>query len=69
MHAMFPGQMLQSHMVKSPAISDAGLTKQTVYEVERAQFVRGRYDRAMSSLNAGNDEITDLIHEAWGRLK
>jgi len=67
MQAMFPGQMLQSHMVKSTAISDAGITKQTLYEVERAQFVRATYDRAMNSLNAVNDEITDLIHEAWGR--
>ncbi|SFF21962.1 chromosome partitioning protein [Sulfitobacter brevis] len=67
MQAMFPGQMLQSHMVKSTAISDAGITKQTLYEVERAQFVRATYDRAMDSLNAVNDEITDLVHEAWGR--
>jgi len=67
MQAMFPGQMLQSHMVKSTAISDAGITKQTLYEVERAQFVRATYDRALNSLNAVNDEITDLIHEAWGR--
>lgn len=67
MQAMFPVQMLQSHMVKSTAISDAGITKQTLYEVERAQFVRATYDRAMDSLNAVNDEITDLIHEAWGR--
>jgi chromosome partitioning protein len=67
MQAMFPGQMLQSHIVKSTAISDAGITKQTLYEVERSQFVRATYDRAMDSLNAVNDEIADLIHEAWGR--
>jgi chromosome partitioning protein len=67
MQAMFPGQMLQNHMVKSTAISDAGITKQTLYEVERSQFVRSTYDRAMDSLNAVNDEISDLIHEAWGR--
>jgi chromosome partitioning protein len=67
MQAMFPSQMLQSHMVKSTAISDAGITKQTLYEVERSQFVRSTYDRAMSSLNAVNDELTALIHESWGR--
>jgi chromosome partitioning protein len=67
MQAMFPGQMLQSHMVKSTAISDAGITKQTLYEVERSQFVRATYDRAIDSLNAVNDEIADLIHDAWGR--
>ncbi len=67
MQAMFPNQVLQSHMVKSTAISDAGITKQTLYEVERSQFVRPTYDRAMNSLNAVNDELTALIHEAWGR--
>lgn len=67
MQAMFPEQMMQSHMVKSTAISDAGITKQTLYEVERSQFVRSTYDRAMDSLNAVNDELTTLIHEAWGR--
>lgn len=67
MQAMFPGQMLEAHMVKSTAISDAGITKQTLYEVDRSQFVRATYDRAMSSLNAVNDELTELIHEAWGR--
>lgn len=67
MQAMFPGQMLQSHMVKSTAISDAGITKQTLYEVERSQFVRATYDRAIDSLNAVNDEIAELIHDAWGR--
>ena len=67
MQAMFPNQVLQSHMVKSTAISDAGITKQTLYEVERSQFVRSTYDRAMNSLNAVNDELTALIHEAWGR--
>lgn len=67
MQAMFPNQMLQAKMVKSTAISDAGITKQTLYEVERAQFVRTTYDRAIESLNAVNDEIATLVHAAWGR--
>ena len=67
LQTMFPNQMLQAAMVKSTAISDAGITKQTLYEVERAQFVRATYDRAMDSLRAVNDEIADLVHQAWGR--
>ena len=67
MQAMFSNRMLGNHMVKSTAISDAGITKQTVYEVERSQFVRSTYDRAVESLNAVNGEITALIHKAWGR--
>ena len=67
MQAMFSNRMLGNQMVKSTAISDAGITKQTVYEVERSQFVRSTYDRAVESLNAVNGEITALIHKAWGR--
>lgn len=67
MQAMFSRRMLNNQMVKSTAISDAGITKQTLYEVERAQFVRSTYDRAVESLNAVNGEITSLVHKAWGR--
>jgi chromosome partitioning protein len=54
-------------MLKSTAISDAGLTKQTLYEVERSAFTRTTYDRALESLNALNDEVADLIQKTWGR--
>lgn len=67
MQAMFPSQMLSAHMLKSTAISDAGITKQTLYEVERGQFIRKTYDRAMGSLNGVNEEIAALIHQSWGR--
>lgn len=67
LQAMFPNQMLQAEMLKSTAISDAGITKQTLYEVERTQFVRATYDRAIESLNAVNEEIASLVHKAWGR--
>ncbi|MCV2890554.1 plasmid partitioning protein RepA [Ruegeria aquimaris] len=67
LQAMFPNQMLSAPVLKSTAISDAGITKQTLYEVERSQFVRTTYDRAVSSLNDVNDEIAELIHKAWGR--
>jgi len=67
MEAMYPSQMLSAHMLKSTAISDAGITKQTLYEVDKSQFNRKTYDRAMTSLNAVNLEIAGLIHSAWGR--
>ena len=54
-------------MLKSVAISDAGLTKQTLYEVERRQFTSSTYDRAMEALDAVNGEIEGLICKAWGR--
>ncbi len=67
MQALFPKQMLNKPMLKSTAISDAGITNQTLYEVDRSQFTRATYDRAMEALSAVNEEITDLIHKAWGR--
>jgi chromosome partitioning protein len=50
------------------AISDAGITKQTLYEVPREDFSKGTYDRAMDSLNNVNAEIEELIKSAWGRV-
>ncbi|WCA73049.1 plasmid partitioning protein RepA (plasmid) [Agrobacterium tumefaciens] len=67
MRAIFGNRMLQNPMLKSTAISDAGVTKQTLYEVDRSQFTRGTYDRAMESLSAVNGEIEDLIRAVWGR--
>ncbi|MCM2458866.1 plasmid partitioning protein RepA [Rhizobium sp. CG4] len=67
MRAIFGNRMLQNPMLKSTAISDAGVTKQTLYEVERSQFTRGTYDRAMESLAAVNGEIEDLVRNVWGR--
>lgn len=68
MQSMLAEEMLKNPMLKSTAISDAGLTKQTLYEVERANFNRDTYDRAIESLDAVNFEIQALIHQAWGRL-
>jgi chromosome partitioning protein len=54
-------------VLKSTAISDAGITKQTLYEVERQQFTRSTYDRAIESLDSVNGEIESLIRAAWRR--
>ncbi|RUW90236.1 plasmid partitioning protein RepA [Mesorhizobium sp. M7A.F.Ca.US.010.02.1.1] len=67
MQSMLAGQILENPMLKSTAISDAGLTKQTLYEVEKSSFTRSTYDRALESLDAVNSEIATLIHRAWGR--
>lgn len=67
MRAIFGNRMLHNAMLKSTAISDAGVTKQTLYEVERSQFTRGTYDRAMESLNLVNGEVEELARSVWGR--
>ncbi len=67
MRSMFGENVLNHTVLKSTAISDAGLTKQSLYEVEKSQFTRTTYERAMESLNAVNSEIEQLVQEAWGR--
>ena len=67
MRSMFGEHVLNHPVLKSTAISDAGITKQTLYEVEKSQFTRSTYDRAMESLNAVNGEIEALVQQAWGR--
>lgn len=64
---LFGRSVLVNHMVESTAISDAGLTKQTLYEVDRKDFTRTTFDRALESMNAVNDEIAMLIQKTWGR--
>ncbi len=67
MRSLFGERMLTNQMVKSTAISDAGITKQTLYEVSREQFTRATYDRAIEALDNVNGEIEGLICKAWGR--
>jgi len=67
MRSMFQDRVLTHPMLKSTAVSDAGLSKQTLYEVGREFFTRSTYDRAVESLDAVNSEIEALISQAWGR--
>ncbi len=67
MRSLFADRVLTHMVLKSTAISDAGITKQTLYEVERQQFTRATYDRAIESLDSVNGEIESLIQAAWRR--
>lgn len=64
---MFDDFVLTNPMVKSAAVSDAGLSNQTLYEIGRENMTRSTYDRAMEALQAVNDEIEGLIKVAWAR--
>lgn len=64
---LFGDSVLTNPMVKSAAVSDAGLTKQTLYEIGRENLTRSTYDRAMEALDAVNGEIEQLMKSAWGR--
>lgn len=67
LRTQFGDRVLTAPMLKSTAISDAGLTKQTLYEVGRENFTKATYDRAMESLTAVNSEIEALMAKSWGR--
>jgi chromosome partitioning protein len=67
LRTLFGSRVLTNAMLKSTAISDAGLTKQTLYEVGRQTLGRGTYARALEALNGVNREIEQLIRTAWGR--
>lgn len=64
---LFGELVLTQTMLKSTAVSEAGLRKQTVYEISRDQLNRQTYERAVESLDAVNGEVEALIRKIWGR--
>lgn len=67
LRGLFADDVLAATAWKSTAIADAGLTKQTLYELERGSVGRATYERAMESIEAVNREILGLIRNVWGR--
>ncbi len=67
LRGLFGEDVLAATVWKSTAIADAGLTKQTLYELERGAVGRATYDRAVESLDAVNGEILGLVRRVWGR--
>jgi chromosome partitioning protein len=68
LRSIFGEHVLNHPMLKSTAISDAGLTNQTIFEIERSALTKSTYDRAMESVVNVNSEIEALIKGAWGRV-
>lgn len=64
---LFGGDVLGATVWKSTAIANAGLTKQSLYELEKGAVGRGPYERALESINGANGEILGLIKEVWRR--
>ena len=67
LRSLFGEAVLNAPMLKSSAVSDAGLSKQTLYEIGRETMTRSTYDRAVEALEAVNGEIEATIRRAWGR--
>lgn len=64
---LFAGDVLDATAWKSTAIANAGLTKQSLFELPRGAVGRAVYERAMESVTAVNDEVVELIKGVWGR--
>ena len=64
---LFGDDVLRATVWKSTAIANAGLTKQSLYELEKGSVGRAAYDRALESVNSVNREILDIMTEVWGR--
>lgn len=67
MRALFLDRVMASTALKSTAISDATMLKQSIYEVVRSEMTRATYDRARDSMDAVGKEVETMIHAAWGR--
>lgn len=65
---VFDSDVLSASAWKSTAIANAGLTKQSLFELSRGAVGRTVYDRAMESISSVNDEIIELIVSVWGRM-
>jgi chromosome partitioning protein len=67
LRSMFGPDVLNATVWKSTAIANAGLTKQSLYELERGAVGRGAYDRALESVDSVNKEVAGLLKQVWGR--
>jgi chromosome partitioning protein len=64
---LFGEDVLGATVWKSTAIANAGLTKQSLYELEKGAVGRAAYDRAVESVTGANREILELMKKVWGR--
>jgi len=64
---LFGDDVLRATAWRSTAIANAGLTKQSLYELDRGSVGRAAYDRALDSVDGVNTEIVQLVKGVWGR--
>lgn len=68
LRVQFEERVLASTFLKSTVVADAGITNQTLYEINRSDVTRTAYDRARESIDAVSAEIQGLIQKSWGRV-
>lgn len=67
LRSIFNERVLTATMLKSTAVSDSGLSNQTLYETKPETMHRRTYDRAVEAMNAVNEEIEKRIRQTWER--
>ncbi|WP_138936605.1 plasmid partitioning protein RepA [Roseovarius arcticus] len=68
LRVQFGSSVMTEPFLKSTAVSDAGMTNQTLFEIDRGQINRRTYDRAFESITRVAKELEESIHHAWGRV-
>jgi chromosome partitioning protein len=64
---LFAEDVLTATAIASTAIETAGLAKRTLYELEPGNISAATAKRARESVDAVNEQILELIAQAWGR--
>ena len=60
--------VIETPFVKSSAVSEAGLSQKTIFEVDLATIKnRKTYERALESVMSFSNDIEKMIQSAWGR--
>lgn len=67
LRVQFGSSVMTEPLLKSTAISDAGMTNQSLFEIDPRQMNRRTYDRAYESITRVASELEETIHHAWGR--
>lgn len=67
MRDLFPDHVMSATSLKSTVISDAMISKQSIYEVIRSETTRTAYDRARASMDGVGKEVERMVRESWGR--
>ncbi len=62
-----PDNIIAASALRSTAISDSAISKQSIYEASRSEMTSSTYDRARKSMDGVAKEIEKLIQKSWGR--
>ncbi len=69
MRELFGSAVMKSAFLKSSAVSEAGISQQTVLEVDLSAVKnRKTYERAIQSVHEITAEIEEMIQKNWGRM-